>query len=160
WMWEVSSWFGKMGSHDTELAAYRLLHRLQDRYIPCLFGVIRVSITLESTPLHPITDVVQRLVLEYISGVSMEKLQLSIDVSEQAAERISSDVMAGLCAIEAECLLHNDIHTRNVILREGNRSPVIIDFGEANIRQPGTSDEDWRRIINGRPDTRHMRRLL
>ncbi|PBK71129.1 hypothetical protein ARMSODRAFT_1017057 [Armillaria solidipes] len=88
----------------------------------------------------------------------MEKLQLGIGVSEQEAERVSSDVMAGLRAMN--CLLHNDIHTSNVVLREGNWSPVIIDFGEANIRQPGTSDEDWRRIINEGPDTRYMRRLL
>ncbi|PBK88579.1 hypothetical protein ARMGADRAFT_362315 [Armillaria gallica] len=160
-MWEVSTWFGKMGSCDTELAAYRLLHRLQGQYIPRLVGVVRLCITPEPTPLHPITDVVQGLILEYIPGASMGKLQPGIDVSEQEAERISSDVMAGLRAIEAEnCLLHNDIHTRNVFLRESDRSPVIIDFGEANIRQSGTSDEDWRRIINGGPDTRYMRRLL
>ncbi|PBK71085.1 hypothetical protein ARMSODRAFT_62827 [Armillaria solidipes] len=160
-MWEVSTWFGKMGSYDTELAAYRLLHQLQGWYIPRLFGVVRLGITSESSPLHPIADVVQGLVLEYIPGVSMEKLQPGIDVSEQEAERICSDMMAGLRSIEAEnCLLHSDIHPRNVILREGDRSPVIIDFGEADIRQPGTSDEDWRRIINGGPDTRYMRRLL
>ncbi|KAK0227475.1 hypothetical protein EDD85DRAFT_958095 [Armillaria nabsnona] len=143
WKWEVSTWFGKVGSYDTELVAYRLLHQLQGQCIPCLFGVVRPRITPESTPLHPITDVIQGLVLEYVPG------------------KPRGDVMTGLRAIEAEnCLLHNVIHTRNVVLREGNQSPVIIDFGEANIRQPGTSDEDWRRIVNGGPDTRYMRRLL
>ncbi|SJL12484.1 uncharacterized protein ARMOST_15911 [Armillaria ostoyae] len=110
---------GKTGSYDTELAAYRLLYHLQDRYIRRLFGVARLRITLEPTLLHPVTD-----------------------IPEQEATRISSYVMTGLRAIGSEnCLLH-DIHTRNVVLREGNRSPTIIDFGEANIRQPGTSDED------------------
>ncbi|PBK79535.1 hypothetical protein ARMGADRAFT_120785 [Armillaria gallica] len=37
---------------------------------------------------------------------------------------------------------HNDIHTRNVVMCEGDPSPVVIDFGEANIREPRTSDED------------------
>ncbi|PBK71057.1 hypothetical protein ARMSODRAFT_1083334 [Armillaria solidipes] len=64
WMWEVSTWFG----NNMELAAYRLLHRLQGRYIPRLFSVVRRSITPEPTPLNPMTDAVQGLVLEYISG--------------------------------------------------------------------------------------------
>ncbi|SJL12464.1 uncharacterized protein ARMOST_15891 [Armillaria ostoyae] len=101
-----------MGFYDTELAAYQLFH------------------------LHLITNAVQELVLEYIPGVSMDKLKPGIDISEYEAERISSDVMPGLRSIETENLLHNDIHTRNVVLREGDRSPVIIDFGD--------SDEDWR----------------
>ncbi|SJL12534.1 uncharacterized protein ARMOST_15962 [Armillaria ostoyae] len=111
WMWEVSTWFGKMGPYD-------------------------------STPLRPITDVPQGLALKYIPGVSMEKPKPDIDVSDQGAKKISNDMMAGLRAVKVEnCLLHND--TRNVVLREGNRSPVIIDFGEANIRQPGANDDDW-----------------
>ncbi|PBK65209.1 hypothetical protein ARMSODRAFT_447780 [Armillaria solidipes] len=98
-------WFGKMGSYDV----YRLLHRLQGRYIPSPFGVVRICPTPEPTPLHPITDAVQGVVLEYIPGVSMEKPKPGMYVSEQEAERISSDVMAGPCAIEAEnCLLHNN----------------------------------------------------
>ncbi|PBK71099.1 hypothetical protein ARMSODRAFT_63478 [Armillaria solidipes] len=37
WMWEVSTWRYKLSNHNTELAAYRLLHRLQGQYIPRLF---------------------------------------------------------------------------------------------------------------------------
>ncbi len=61
-MWKVLSLFGKMEPYDTELAAYRL----QDRHIPRLFGAVRLCITPEPT-LHPITDVVHVLVLEYSS---------------------------------------------------------------------------------------------
>ncbi|KAK0421906.1 hypothetical protein EV421DRAFT_2066923 [Armillaria borealis] len=161
WMWEVCTWIGKMSNHDTELSAYRLLHPLQGRYIPRLFGVVRLRITSESTPLHPITDFVEGLVLEYIPGISMDKLKPGIDVSEQEAEKISSAVLEGFRAIEAEnCLLHNDIHTRNIVLREGSRSPVIIDFGLANIREPEYSDKGWESVVRGGPDTRYMRRLL
>ncbi|KAK0455764.1 uncharacterized protein EV420DRAFT_1644542 [Desarmillaria tabescens] len=140
WMWEVCTWIGKMSSYDTELSAYRLLHRLQGRCIPRLYGVVRLQITPESTPpLHPITDVVQ--------GVE--------------AEKISSAVLDGFRAIEAEkCLLHNVVHTKNIVLREGNRSPVIIDFGLANIRNPEYSDEEWEHVVQGGPDTCYLRRLL
>ncbi len=90
----------------------------------------------------------------------MNKLNPGIDVSEEA-EKISSAVLEGLRAIEAEnCLLHGDIHTRNIVLRDGSRSPVIIDFGLANIREPEYSDEEWRRIVRGGPDTQYIRRLL
>ncbi|KAK0443628.1 hypothetical protein EV421DRAFT_1735748 [Armillaria borealis] len=149
WMFEVGTWLGKMGCYDTELTAYRLLHRLQGRYMPRLFGVVRVCINSESTPLHLITDVVEGLALEYIPSVSMENLKSGIDVSEQEAERVSSEVLEGLRAIEAEnYLLHDDVHTRNVVVPEGNRSAVIIDFGQAIIRTE-RSDEEWLSVIHG-----------
>ncbi|SJL12450.1 uncharacterized protein ARMOST_15877 [Armillaria ostoyae] len=115
WMWEVLAWF-----RETGLPVYSPF-----------FGVVHLCITSESTPLHPITDIVRGLVREYIPGVSMEKLKPCIDVSEQEATRISSDAMAGLCTIEAENLLHNGIDTRNAVLRGRDRSPVIIDFRDA-----------------------------
>ncbi len=138
------TWIGKISSHNTELSAYRLLYQLQGRYIPRLLGVVRLRITPESTPLHPITDVVQGLVLEYVPGISMDKLKPGIGVSEQEAEKISSAVLEGFRAIEAEKrLLHNDVHTRNIVLREGDQSLVIIDFGEASIQNPDYSDKEW-----------------
>ncbi len=145
----------------TELAAYRLLNRLQGRYIPGLFDIIRLCITPESTTLHFITDVVQGLGLDYIPSVSMAKLKPGVDISEQEAEMISSQVMEALRAIDAEnCVLYDDIHIANVVLRDGNRSLVIIDFGQADIREPGFSDEEWSSVVCGSPDIRRMRNLL
>ncbi len=79
WMWEVLTW--EDGVLRYRARCVSTLHRLQGRYIPCLLGVVRLCITPELTPLHPITDVVKVLALEYISGVSMEKLQPGINVS-------------------------------------------------------------------------------
>ncbi|PBK65212.1 hypothetical protein ARMSODRAFT_961513 [Armillaria solidipes] len=79
---------------------------------------------------------------------------------ERGNERISNDVMAGLRAEAENCLLRNNLLCQEHLLREGNRSPAIIDFGEANTRVPGTNDEDWRRIIHGGLDMHYMRRLL
>ncbi|PBK79230.1 hypothetical protein ARMGADRAFT_175317 [Armillaria gallica] len=137
----------KPRSGRTELTANRLLHRLQGRYIPRLFSIVRLRLTPESTTLHLITDVVQGLVLEYIPGVSMAKLKPGVDVSDREAERISSQVMEALRPIESEnCVSHNDIHIGNVVLRDGNRSPV--------------SDEEWSSVIGASPDTHYMRNLL
>ncbi|KAK0490007.1 hypothetical protein EDD18DRAFT_562232 [Armillaria luteobubalina] len=161
WAWEIATWYWKLSNYDTELSAYRLLHRLQGRYIPRLLGVICLHITSDPTPLHPVTDIVQGLALEYIPGVCMEKLKPGIDVSEQEAERISSQVMEGFRAIEAEnCVLHNDIHLRNIVLQEKDRSAVIIDFGQAIVHAPGRSDESWMGAIYGAADTHFMRRIL
>lgn len=56
------------------------------------------------------------LVLESIPGVSMGNLKPGFDISEQEAERISSDMMAGLRAIKAE-------NYWDVVLREGTGLP-------------------------------------
>ncbi|KAK0227455.1 hypothetical protein EDD85DRAFT_1026995 [Armillaria nabsnona] len=129
--------------HNTELAAYRLLLRLQGQYIPRHFGIVRLRITPESTTLHPITDIVQGCVFEYALGVSMAKLKADVDVSEEA-ESTSSQAMEALRAIEAEnCVLH-----------------IIIDFGQADIREPGLSDEEWLSVVGASPDTHRMRNLL
>ncbi len=158
WMWEVSTWTRKMNDHNTEHSAYRLLHRLQGDCIPRLHGVVRLSITSDPEPLHPIIDIVQGLAFEYIHGMNMEDLKPGVDISQQEAEAISSRVMDVFRTIEAEnCVIHNDLHIGNVILRD---SPVIIDFGFAIIRRPGWSDEEWRAVVEGGPDTRNMRRAL
>ncbi|PBK83142.1 hypothetical protein ARMGADRAFT_1089696 [Armillaria gallica] len=65
-----------------------------------------------------------------IHGIRMEKLKLGIDISEQETKKIYNAVLEG---------------NVTVVLREGNRSPVI---GLANIRNPGYGDEEWER---GRP---------
>ncbi len=150
WMWEVCTRIGKISGYNTELSAYRLLHRLQDRYIPYLYSVVRLRITPESTPLHPIADVVKGLALEYIPGVSMDNLKPGIDVPEQ--EMVSSAVLEGFRAIEAEnCLLHNVIHTRNIVLREGDQSlsSLILErrtFGILSIASGGSASSTEVRI--------------
>ncbi len=78
----------------------------------------------------------------------MAKLTPGVDVSEQEAERISSHIMEALRAIETEnCVLHNDMHIGNVVLRDGSRSPVIVDFGQADIREPKFGDEEWPSVV-------------
>ncbi len=127
-MWQVSTWCYKLSNHNTKFAAYRLTD-CKAVIFPPLFGVICHHITPESTTLHPITDIVQGLVFEYISGISIAKLNPGVDVSEQEAERISSHITEALHAIETEnCILHNDMDIGNVVLQDGSRSPVIIDF--------------------------------
>ncbi|KAK0492112.1 hypothetical protein EDD18DRAFT_521317 [Armillaria luteobubalina] len=87
------------------------------------FCVVRLCIITESTPLHPITDVVQRLVFDYIPGVSMVKLTPGVGVPEQEAERISSQATGGIPGYRsrelclAQCRSHQEC-------RSARRQPI------------------------------------
>lgn len=91
----------------------------------------------------------------------MENFEPGVDVSLPEAEIISSKVLDAFRTIEAEnCVLHNDIHIGNIVLRDADRSPVIVDFGRASVRESGSSDLEWRDNVEGGADTPFMRRVL
>ncbi|KAK0186828.1 hypothetical protein F5146DRAFT_1004890 [Armillaria mellea] len=120
WMWEISTWYRKLYHQMCEVDAYRLLRRLQGHVIP---------------PFIP------GLAVEYIQGTSMDSLKPSIDLPLEEAETVSDRVMDAFRAIKDEmCVLHNDVHIGNLILRATDKTPVIIDFGYAMIREPNMSD--------------------
>ncbi|KAK0186762.1 hypothetical protein F5146DRAFT_142976 [Armillaria mellea] len=130
-----------------------------------IFPVLMVSFVFESLPslvLFIPSPTSSRDSFLSISLVSAwDELKPSIDISEEEAEKISSAVLEGFRAIEGgNCLLDSDIHTGNIVRREGSRSSVIVDSGLVNIREPEYSDEEWRRVVRGVPDTRYIRRLL
>ncbi|KAK0443636.1 hypothetical protein EV421DRAFT_1903646 [Armillaria borealis] len=84
------------------------------------------SFPISSSPsLHPITDYVPGIVIEYIQGVSMGSLQPGVDIPRPVAEAIADGVMDAFCTIKAE------------------ESPVLIDFGWALTREPGMNDQEW-----------------
>ncbi|KAG7441366.1 uncharacterized protein BT62DRAFT_485090 [Guyanagaster necrorhizus] len=87
-MWEVSTWLWKSHEYDTELAAYRLLWRLQGTAILHLHGVVRLPIAY--TPLYAITDTIRGLASECILGSNMEQVKSGIDVSHEDAKTISN----------------------------------------------------------------------
>ncbi|KAK0431074.1 hypothetical protein EV421DRAFT_1912246 [Armillaria borealis] len=160
WMWEISTWTSRIEEHQTEVEAYCLLRRLQGRLIPCFYGLVHLSIS-SSPPLHPITDYVPSIVIEYIQGVNMGSLRPGVDIPRPEAEVIAERVMDAFRTIKAEkCVMHNDIHIDNILLRDSDRSPVLIDFGWALTREPGMSDEEWEDSVAGSQDTRFVRRFL
>ncbi len=130
-----------MDCYDTELTAYRLLR---------LFGVVRVCINSESTPLHPITDVVEGLALEYIPGVSMENLNRgSTSPSKRQRGYPAKCWKDSVPSRQRTACCTMIFILENVVVPEGNRSAVIIDFGQAIIRAE-RSDEEWLSVVHGR----------
>ncbi|KAG7441359.1 uncharacterized protein BT62DRAFT_1011606 [Guyanagaster necrorhizus] len=98
-----------------------------------------------------ITDYVPGTVIEYIQGVSMGLLKPGVDIPRPEAEALADRVMDAFSTIKAEkCVMHNDIHIDNILLRDSDRSPVHIDFAWSLTRKPGMNDQDkdhgmWRR---------------
>ncbi|KAK0235506.1 hypothetical protein EDD85DRAFT_843258 [Armillaria nabsnona] len=119
WMWEISTWTSRIEEHRTEVDAYRLLRRLQGHLIPRFYGLVHHSIS-SCPPLHPITNYVPGIVIEYIQGVSIGSLRPGVDIPRPEAEVISDRVMDAFRTIKAEkCVMHNDIHIDNILLQLG-----------------------------------------
>ncbi|KAK0209764.1 hypothetical protein IW262DRAFT_1302043 [Armillaria fumosa] len=108
--------------HDTKHPQRPLKDEWEDwMWEPCLHGVVHLSITLNSEPLHPKTDIVQGLAFEYVHGMNMEDLKPGVDISQQEAEAISSRVMDVFCTIEAENYdIQNGLHIGNIILQDSS----------------------------------------
>ena len=72
------------------------------------------------------------MAMEYVEGHSLaEELKSSGPLPERRVRRLLAGLAEGLAAVHAAGLLHRDIKPANVMLREGDGSPVLIDFGAA-----------------------------
>ncbi|PBK65187.1 hypothetical protein ARMSODRAFT_1022609 [Armillaria solidipes] len=124
-MWEVSTWYRKLYHQKCEVDAYRLLRRLQGHVIPRFYGTVRLPIS--TSPLHPITAFIPGLAVEYVQGTNIDSLNPGINLPLEEAETVSDQVKDAFRNIKDEmCVLHNDVHIGNIILRATDRTPVII----------------------------------
>ncbi|PBK81779.1 hypothetical protein ARMGADRAFT_1039141 [Armillaria gallica] len=134
--------------------------RAAGHLIPHYYGLVHFPIS-PSEPLHLITDYVPGIVVEYIQGVSMGSLQPGVNIPRPEAESIADRVMDAFRTIKAEkCVMHNDVHIDNIVLRDSDRSPVLIDFGWALTREPRMSDQEWEDAVAGCQDVRFARNVL
>lgn len=68
------------------------------------------------------------LVMELISGASLERLLRAGSLTTELAFRYLDGILAGLEAMHGVGVGHLDVKPSNVILRDGN-TPVLVDFG-------------------------------
>ncbi|KAK0458940.1 uncharacterized protein EV420DRAFT_340818 [Desarmillaria tabescens] len=160
WMWEIFTWTLRMERQESEVEAYRLLRKLQGFLIPRFIGLVTLPISSEEP--HPITNCVPGIVIEYIQGESLGSLKPDVNIPRSEAEAIADAVMDAFRILKAQkCVIHNDIHIDNIILRHSDRSPVIIDLGCALTRESSMSDsEEWEASIAGNDDMRAVRNML
>ena len=72
------------------------------------------------------------MAMEYVEGRSLaEELEASGPLPEERVIAILRGLGEGLAEVHAAGLLHRDIKPGNVMLRERDGSPVLIDFGAA-----------------------------
>ena len=72
------------------------------------------------------------IVMEYLEGKSLaDEIRASGPLSEERVLEVLLALADGLEAVHREGILHRDIKPANVILRDGDISPVFVDFGSA-----------------------------
>jgi len=106
-------------SRDAVTAAFRREARLLERVgrdhdqIPELFAYFE-------------EDGAYWLVQEFVPGATLESLGR---ISSETARQLLADLLPVLTFLHSRNLLHRDIKPDNIMLREGDRRPVLIDFG-------------------------------
>ena len=79
------------------------------------------------------------MVMEYIEGVDLaEYIDTNGKFSEPEAIALITKVGRALAHIHQQGLLHRDIKPDNILLRQADLEPVLIDFGLAREYTPGT----------------------
>jgi serine/threonine protein kinase len=72
------------------------------------------------------------LILEYIKGQSLsQKISREIPAALYKIFKISKDILSAIGEIHKRGIIHRDIKSRNVMIRESTGEAVLIDFGIA-----------------------------
>jgi serine/threonine protein kinase len=72
------------------------------------------------------------LVMDYVAGTSLEELvKPDRPLSEAEAIRYIQDIGKALEAMHGIGTIHRDVHPGNIMLRQKNSEPILIDFGLA-----------------------------
>lgn len=72
------------------------------------------------------------IVMEYAEGMTLaEFLQRKKTLKEAELKEILYPILSGLAVVHGADFLHRDIKPGNIILRDEDRSPVLLDFGAA-----------------------------
>ncbi len=72
------------------------------------------------------------IVMEYAEGMTLaEFLQRKKTLKEAELKEILYPILSGLAVVHGADFLHRDIKPGNIVLRDEDRSPVLLDFGAA-----------------------------
>ena len=75
------------------------------------------------------------LILEYINGVSLQRLMENFSLSQQEIRHILTGIYKGLEDLKKQKLCHGDLSPDNVLIDDKSRIKLI-DFGKANCSPP------------------------
>lgn len=81
------------------------------------------------------------IVMDFIKGDTLKKhLDNRGTLSQDEIDRFLSGILSGLSAVHEKHLVHSDIKPSNIMVREDNSTPVLIDFGTACRPLTGHND--------------------
>ncbi|KAF5644576.1 hypothetical protein F52700_2579 [Fusarium sp. NRRL 52700] len=136
---EAATWYENDERFKTELRAYKQLESLQGSIIPRLFAHVRIphaSIDPSAPDDAKKWDeflCVHGLLLEYIAGPKLNNWPTSY-TSAEALNTISQHAVSAMDRInELGILLEK--HSNDVIVKDGLRVPLILDFAEATFKK-------------------------
>jgi serine/threonine protein kinase, bacterial len=94
------------------------------------------------------------LVQEWVEGPTLlEKVKSEGKQSEQFTRQILTEVLHILDYVHGRGMIHRDIKPDNIILRDSDRLPVLIDFGavKETVSNPANKHQTTKSIIVGTP---------
>jgi hypothetical protein len=141
-----------ISAFESEHAAYERLHALQGDGVARFYasGTVRLPSPDKSHP-RPIQP--PFILIEYLPGPDMNTVDATL-VSRGLARRL----LHTLHYIQSHGVVHSDLHQSNIIFTHAITQPspppytpfsraVVIDFGQAGIRDGTIDDEEWENII-------------
>ncbi|KAJ7652663.1 hypothetical protein DFH06DRAFT_1134120 [Mycena polygramma] len=145
WELELYIWTLKHRSYLQEALAYRYLEGIQGSYIPRLYGTVRHAISSGHPFVHPAVDFVPGLAIEHIPGPNVGELKVGVDLTKDTAHLVSRRIIDTVAKIQSLRCLHGDIRLPNFVLKNWphDPQPVVIDFGNASVLEPGMSVDEW-----------------
>ena len=83
------------------------------------------------------------LVTPLEAGKTLDRWESDVGFDETALiDRILIPLLHGLSALHAQGLLHRDIKPQNIIVRDADGSPVLVDFGSSRVVTVSSSDSN------------------
>lgn len=111
---------------------YRHLEEAQHLgLVPRFYGETEIHMSSETAPDHPAFQSVRGIILEYIPGETLHSFLMR--KGKKQRDEVFHKVIALAHEMRPYGAIHNDLHFANIILREPDQTPVIIDWGRADI---------------------------
>jgi serine/threonine protein kinase len=71
------------------------------------------------------------LIMDYINGKSLDRILEKGPLGLERIFKISREILSGLEAIHREGIIHRDIKSSNIMIKQANETAILIDFGLA-----------------------------
>jgi serine/threonine protein kinase len=139
-------------SFETEREVYERLHVLQGDGIPRCYASGTVCLpSPDKSRARPIQP--PFLLIEYVDGPALHSVDAKL-VPRGLARRLLHTIRH----IESQGVVHSDLHKSNIIFAHNVTQPsrppsapfsraVVIDFGQAGIRDATMDDEQWKDVL-------------